>query len=327
MTALLLPSTSALLAWQWTGGMRQMFKNWRRIVVACAMVLCLAGQPSRAASDSEILTFDKGGMYIGPVRDGKPNGYGTFKFSSGEKYQGEFLDGKYHGRGTLTFANGDQYVGEFRNDRRDGNGTYTYTTGEKFVGQYRDGKRNGVGTRYAPNGTLLATGNWIDGTLAGGSTPVPSRPSQAPPVVASVAPTAPAPTATAPAGRSEIGVKKRGGTFSVPVEVNNVMTLDFTIDSGAADVSVPNKVVAQLLRSGALQRSDFKGNQDYRLADGSTVTSRTFHLRQLKVGDRVVENVLASEGGETGSLLLGQSFLSRFKSWSINNQKQVLVLE
>lgn len=306
--------------------MYDMTGRWRGVGLACAIALCVAAQTVSAAGDTEILTFDKGGMYIGPVRDGKPNGYGTYKFPSGERYQGEFLDGKYHGRGTLTFANGDQYVGEFRNDRRDGAGIYTYTSGEKFVGQYRDGKRNGIGTRYAPNGTRLATGNWIDGALSASTSPAPSRPTAAPPVVASVAPTAPAPAAMSPT-HSEIGVKKRGGTFSVPVEVNNAMTLDFTIDSGAADVSVPNKVIAQLLRSGALQRSDFKGSQDYRLADGSTVTSRTFHLRQLKVGDRVVENVLASEGGESGSLLLGQSFLSRFKSWSINNQKQVLVLE
>ncbi len=300
----------------------------RRWAVMFAMIAALAVHSGLAVGNTEILTFDKGGMYIGPVRDGKPNGYGTYKFPSGEKYQGEFLDGKYHGRGTLIFANGDQYVGEFRNDRRDGAGTYTYIDGEKFVGQYRDGKRNGQGTRYGANGAVLASGNWVDGALAGG-TPAPSqatRPAPAPPVVASVAPTAPM-VATAPSGQSEIGVKKRGGTFSVPVEVNNIMTLDFTIDSGAADVSVPNKIVAQLMKSGALQRSDFKGSQDYRLADGSIVTSRTFHLRQLKVGDRVVENVLASEGGESGSLLLGQSFLGRFKSWSINNNKQVLVLE
>lgn len=300
----------------------------RRWAVIIALVVALGGLPVVAAGDSEILTFDKGGMYIGPVRDGKPNGFGTFKFPSGEKYQGEFLDGKYHGRGRLIFSNGDLYVGEFRNDRRDGAGTYTYVHGEKFIGQYRDGKRNGYGTRYGANGAVLASGNWVDGALAGG-TPAPNqatRPAFAPPVVASVAPTAPQ-VAAAPSGQSEIGVKKRGGTFSVPVEVNNVMTLDFTIDSGAADVSVPNRVIAQLMKSGALQRSDFKGSQDYRLADGSTVTSRTFYLRQLKVGDRVVENVLASEGGEAGSLLLGQSFLGRFKSWSINNHKQVLVLE
>ena len=35
-----------------------------------AMVVALAGLPVVAAADTEIPTFDKGGMYIGPVRDG-----------------------------------------------------------------------------------------------------------------------------------------------------------------------------------------------------------------------------------------------------------------
>jgi predicted aspartyl protease len=62
------------------------------------------------------------------------------------------------------------------------------------------------------------------------------------------------------------------------------------------------------------------------MADGSTVPSRRFRIRSLKVGDRVLENVTGSIAPVAGSLLLGQSFLTRFKSWSIDNQRQALVL-
>jgi hypothetical protein len=40
-----------------------------------------------------------------------------------------------------------------------------------------------------------------------------------------------------------------------------------------------------------------------------------------------IENVDASVGPSQGSLLLGQSFLKRFKSWSIDNTAQALLLE
>jgi hypothetical protein len=40
----------------------------------------------------------------------------------------------------------------------------------------------------------------------------------------------------------------------------------------------------------------------------------------------VIENVKGSVADVKGELLLGQSFLSRFKSWSIDNAKQALVL-
>jgi TPR repeat protein len=38
--------------------------------------------------------------------------------------------------------------------------------------------------------------------------------------------------------RVEASLKKEGGTFVVPVQINGAITLDFTVDSGAADVSV-----------------------------------------------------------------------------------------
>jgi clan AA aspartic protease (TIGR02281 family) len=102
--------------------------------------------------------------------------------------------------------------------------------------------------------------------------------------------------------------------------------LDFTIDTGASDVAVPADVVTTLMRTGSITDADFLGQAQYQLGDGSIVRSRVFIIRSLKVGDKVVENVRASVASAKAGLLLGQSFLSRFKSWSIDNAKQVLVL-
>ena len=56
------------------------------------------------------------------------------------------------------------------------------------------------------------------------------------------------------------------------------------------------------------------------------VPSTTFRIRLLRVGDRL-ENVTAGTTSASGEPLLGQSFLSRFRSWSIDNRRGVLVLE
>ncbi len=135
--------------------------------------------------------------------------------------------------------------------------------------------------------------------------------------------------AAAPSSSSatEIQLVQEGGVFKVPVVINGSLLLKFMVDSGAADVSIPADVVMTLMRTGTLQASDFLGSKTYVLADGSNVPSQTFIIRALKVGDRVIENVPASMSNVQGSLLLGQSFLSRFRSWSIDNQRQVLVLE
>jgi predicted aspartyl protease len=124
-----------------------------------------------------------------------------------------------------------------------------------------------------------------------------------------------------------IPLQEEGGAFVVPVSINGELTLNFMIDSGAADVSIPADVVMTLVRTGTLTAQDFLGTQTYRLADGSAVPSRTFRVRSLKVGDRVLYNIVGSVAPVAGGLLLGQSFLSRFKTWSIDNDRHVLVLE
>jgi hypothetical protein len=137
----------------------------------------------------------------------------------------------------------------------------------------------------------------------------------------------PALTQSPKATSSRVQMQNEGGTYVVPVLINKVITLKFVVDSGAADVAVPADVVLTLLRSGTIDESDFVGAQTYKLADGTAVPSVQFRLRSLKVGEVTAENVLAGITPTEGSLLLGQSFLGRFKSWAIDNTNHVLVLE
>jgi clan AA aspartic protease (TIGR02281 family) len=129
-----------------------------------------------------------------------------------------------------------------------------------------------------------------------------------------------------PTSPIEIQLQSEGGVFVVPVSINDAITLNFIIDSGASDVCLPADVVMTLIRTGTVRQEDFTGNKTYQLADGTTVPSATFRIRVLNVGGRRLENVTASIGKVEGSLLLGQSFLDRFESWSIDNRRHVLRL-
>ena len=121
-------------------------------------------------------------------------------------------------------------------------------------------------------------------------------------------------------------MKKSGGTFEVPVRINDVVTIYFTIDSGAADVVIPSDVVSVLLRSGTVKEDDYIGKQTYTLADGSKLPSIKFRLNSLQVGDQVLTNVVASVAPASSGPLLGQSFLSRFASWTLDNGAGTLTL-
>jgi len=100
--------------------------------------------------------------------------------------------------------------------------------------------------------------------------------------------------------RIEIPLKSLGGTFVVPVFINGAITLNFVVDSGAADVAVPADVVGTLIRAGTIEKSDITGKQKYMLADGSISPTVTFTIRSLKVGDVLMENVKGSVSPAAG---------------------------
>jgi len=48
-------------------------------------------------------------VYTGERKNGRMEGYGTYRFPSGTVYTGEFLDGEFHGEGTLQYAGCGKY--------------------------------------------------------------------------------------------------------------------------------------------------------------------------------------------------------------------------
>jgi clan AA aspartic protease (TIGR02281 family) len=126
---------------------------------------------------------------------------------------------------------------------------------------------------------------------------------------------------------TEVSLEDDGGTFVVPVTINDTISLKFTLDSGASDVSIPADVASTLIRSGTITRDDFIGAKTFVLADGTPVPSAEFRIRSLKIGTLVLHDVTASLADARGPLLLGQSFLTRLSSWSIDNGQHLLRLK
>jgi predicted aspartyl protease len=124
----------------------------------------------------------------------------------------------------------------------------------------------------------------------------------------------------------EIPLRREGNTYSVSVLVNGVIPIPFVLDTGANDVLLPADVVFTLLRTGTLKASDFVGYRTYVLADGRELPSAAFKIRELKVGKHVARDVTAGIGHLGSDPLLGQSFLSRFGSATIDYKRNVLIL-
>jgi predicted aspartyl protease len=89
---------------------------------------------------------------------------------------------------------------------------------------------------------------------------------------------------------------------------------------------MPADVVLTLMRSKIIAPEDFMATQTYVLGDGSKFPSQRCKIKSLKVGNKTLENVIATIVPAKAEILLGQSFLSRFSSWSIDNEKHALIL-
>ena len=112
-----------------------------------------------------IATYPNGGKYAGEFKDDVLNGQGTFTFPDGAKYVGEYKGDEKSGQGTFTFPDGAKYIGEFKEDKQSGQGTYLFADGKYFIGEYQDGRPNGKGIDYRPDGSVLQSGVYKNGTL------------------------------------------------------------------------------------------------------------------------------------------------------------------
>ncbi len=143
---------------------------------------------------------------------------------------------------------------------------------------------------------------------------------------------APAPlpaVATAPPVSSaieEIPLQAKGKSFYLPVRINGTITIPFLLDTGATALALPSDVASTLIRAGALREGDLLSDARVTLADGSTQVRPRVLIREIRVGNQTATNVAATINPAAAEPLLGQAFLSRFGSITLDYRRNMLVL-
>jgi len=125
---------------------------------------------------------------------------------------------------------------------------------------------------------------------------------------------------------AEIPLGISGDIYTVPVQVNRSITMQFLVDPGEGVVVIPLSVLRELIRNGSVTESDVIGIGAAELADASLHLTAKVRLRELRIGDTVVANVTAAVSPGLSRPLLGQSFLQRFASVTFDNRRRVLIL-
>lgn len=124
-----------------------------------------------------------------------------------------------------------------------------------------------------------------------------------------------------------IKMKEEGGVYIVPVEINGI-PMEFIFDTGASDITLSATEALFLYKQGKLTDEDFRGTQQYRIADGSLAEGTVVILKTVKIGTKTLQNVQASiVHNMKAPLLMGQSALSRFGKITIDYNNNEIKFE
>lgn len=122
-----------------------------------------------------------------------------------------------------------------------------------------------------------------------------------------------------------IKMKKENGVYTIPCEVNG-LKLKFIFDTGASDVCISLSEALFMLKNGYLSESDIVGQGDYKIADGSIVEGTVIILRNIKIGEKQLNNVRSTIiHSLSAPLLLGQSAISQIGKFSIDYSNEYLI--
>lgn len=123
---------------------------------------------------------------------------------------------------------------------------------------------------------------------------------------------------------NEVKIALSGGVYEVPVYINDVLKINFILDSGAADVSIAPDVALTLLRTGTIEAKDWLPGKVYQFADGSTAKSQRFFLKSISIGNRTFRRVPCSIAGSIKApMLLGQSVLHKLGKYTIDYKRGI----
>lgn len=121
-------------------------------------------------------------------------------------------------------------------------------------------------------------------------------------------------------------IQNNQGVYEVPVIVNNVLKINFIIDSGAADVSISPDVALTLLKTGTIGQNDWLPGKHYTFADGSSTKSTRFNIQSMMLGNHILRDVVCRiDDNIEAPMLLGQSALTKLGSYQIDYRRGTLI--
>lgn len=115
-----------------------------------------------------------------------------------------------------------------------------------------------------------------------------------------------------------------GSGYKIKINIDGVVKY-FLFDTGASDLIIDSDMERELIFNGSIKKDDYLDEQEFILADNSTVKARVVRLNNIKIGDFKVDNVIVYVI-DGGSLLCGLGLLNKFRKWDFIKDSEKLII-
>lgn len=124
-----------------------------------------------------------------------------------------------------------------------------------------------------------------------------------------------------------VKMHEKNGVRYIPIKING-QELNFVFDTGASSICISTLEASVLYKNGTLTKEDFVGTENFLDASGNITEGITIKLRTIQIGDKVIESVEATIIKNPDAVcLLGQTALSKFGKYTIDNENNVIIFE
>ena len=223
----------------------------------------------------DIMLYKSGLTYEGDIVLGAPSGKGVLTYRDGSSIECNWEDGDPVGEGVLIQpdskpGSNDGYTikGPFNDWSISGEGEILYNTGDIYKGGLLNFNEEGEGTLFFFGGGKME-GRWSQGECINCQSAVKSNINMIP-------------------------LRKANGVYLIDVIINGVPVDNMIFDTGAGEISISPSFLLASINNGDLTDEDILEGKNYINASGDVNFAARVNLREVKVGNKIIENVEAS---------------------------------
>jgi aspartyl protease family protein len=122
-----------------------------------------------------------------------------------------------------------------------------------------------------------------------------------------------------------VEMKEESGVYFVPIKINGV-DMEFVFDTGASSISISETEAMFLWKQGKLKEDDIQEDVQFIDANGDISNGTRINLREVQIGDLIVNDVEASVvHNQQAPLLFGQSAMNRFGKITIDYENNRII--